>query len=245
MAFVTKKLEPLVVRGVRSQFHPVLRSVLVVVSMLNRQSFVDQTSIRGVPGETCSEGDWIFVIWDSPGDTAERTRTERSALACFMGRIVSPHLQLARRYRFQASVRCRPVAPPDIEADNFPVWTQLIVRLSETNFVSGDKIQMDLIITNGTSAPYGFSYGDFALNEYEIRIIGGMDKQKAPMTHLGNRLSEGIFAHARFQTLESGQTFTNKIVLSQIYDLTIPQQYEIRVRKQSLQPNPVRFRVGF
>ena len=137
-----------------------------------------------------------------------------------------------------------------LAADQKPVQTfrapdgvQLIAKMSETNYTSGDRIQLSLITTNGSSQPLIVSFSNDPTLDYNVRITGLSDKQEAPLTRFGSRFQRGFFITTKGKTLEPGQSSTNTIVLSQVYDLTSPQTYEVNVHNLHLKAKPIQFTV--
>ena len=120
---------------------------------------------------------------------------------------------------------------------------RLIAAMSETNYTSGDRIELSLIITNESSKPFIFNFSNHPLLDYKIRITGCIDRQDVPFTRMGNRILEGNYVTTRNKILEPGQSSTNTIVLSQVYDLTSPQTYEVNVHNLHLKAKPIQFTV--
>lgn len=119
---------------------------------------------------------------------------------------------------------------------------QLFARTGATNFAAGSRIELELVITNGSSHPFDFSFSNITPTDYEFQIIG-TDKQQAPLTRLGNSFQRGTYISMHSMQLKPADTYTNIVILSQIYDLTIPQEYEVNVRRGALHSNPVRISV--
>lgn len=129
------------------------------------------------------------------------------------------------------------------QAPRTPDGVQLIARMTETNYISGDRIELSLITTNGSSQPLMVSFSNDPTLEYNVRITGLSDKQEAPLTRFGSRFQRGFFVTTKGKTLEPGQSSTNTIVLSQVYDLTSPQTYELNVHNLHLEAKPIQFTV--
>ncbi|HEU5124208.1 MAG TPA: hypothetical protein VFW05_09120 [Verrucomicrobiae bacterium] len=130
-----------------------------------------------------------------------------------------------------------------VQAARVPEGIQLIAAMSETNYTSGDRILLSLITTNGSSQPLTVSFSSDPTLEYNVRITGLSDKQEAPLTRFGSRFQRGFFVTTKGKTLEPGQSSTNTIVLSQVYDLTSPQTYEVNVHNLHLEAKPIQFHV--
>lgn len=120
---------------------------------------------------------------------------------------------------------------------------QLVARTAKTNYLAGERIVLDIVITNGSQ--HTFSYGSaMPTSGYKYRVVGLADKQNAPLTRIGHKwFFEAQNYHMEMVEIPPGQTYTNKAIVNQLFDVTIPQEYEITVSRQSLQSNPVRFSV--
>jgi hypothetical protein len=131
----------------------------------------------------------------------------------------------------------------------------LIARMKKTNYAAGERIELQVAMTNGSARPFSFmTY--YPAAEYKYQVIGLTDKQEAPLTRCGTNvlLKPQQIYHTSTIEIQPGMTHTDFTILNQLFDLTIPQEYEVTVSRQvpragansvqRLRSNPIRFSVS-
>jgi hypothetical protein len=121
----------------------------------------------------------------------------------------------------------------------------LIIYTPKTNYAAGERIALEIVLTNGSAHSFVYS-SQMPLADYQYWIVGLADKQQAPLTRFGRKLfSTTSFYGVVTSEILPGQTYTNinKAVINQLFDVTIPQEYEVTLMRQAVKSNPVRFSV--
>jgi hypothetical protein len=117
---------------------------------------------------------------------------------------------------------------------------EIRISTEKTNYSPGERINLQIIIVNGSTNNLLFTQERILPEaDYTYRVLG-VDKQEAPLTRLGKDvlLRTDPFNRAKGVQLTSGQCYTSTIVINQLFDVTIPQTYEVTVSRRFLAKLP-------
>jgi len=135
---------------------------------------------------------------------------------------------------------------PKDSAGVFLPAVQFVVSTSKTNYAAGERIELTVVVTNGSARTFAFN-SPMPVAGYKFRLIGQTDKQEAPLTRIGRKMLLEVPWVSPTSTINvsPGTICTNadKIAVNQLFDVTVPQEYELTISKGSVHSNPVRFSV--
>jgi len=109
---------------------------------------------------------------------------------------------------------------------------QLIVSTDKSRYEGGERINLRIVITNGSSQTFELWQHTNFYEDFTYQIVGD-DKKEVPLTRWGRALlgeRRWLSPSVGF-SLRPGETHANVVVLNQLFDLTFPQHYEIKVSK--------------
>jgi hypothetical protein len=120
-------------------------------------------------------------------------------------------------------------------------FIRITCNTDKTNYLAGERIELRIVVTNYSDQP--FQVGGYApVAFFRYRVLGLDDHREAPMTRMG----QSLLAPDRYYALSTkeikpGHSYTNTVIVNQLFDVTFPQIYEVTVSIGNAQSNPVHF----
>jgi hypothetical protein len=106
---------------------------------------------------------------------------------------------------------------------------QLSASFDQEKILVGRPVLLTLVLANVGDKPLRTaSSSKWTDYRFDLR---GRDGAKVPLTAFGSRIDEAGVGRQALGELPPGATFVDEILLNRIFDMSIPQKYQLRVER--------------